>query len=165
MDNDEEGVPKYSGYPFCTGGNILSLYLAALLCSRQSISGKALLTYAHLRRIIDNGHRPKLHGKLREEYQMPRYDGTGPVGSGPMTGHGSGYCIGLQERPMWGALCRRPPGWRPRWGRGAQGRQFAAYVPQGEGSSEERTYLEEQASMLQEQLERVNQRIEELGDK
>lgn len=24
---------------------------------------------------------------------MPRFDGTGPKGEGPMTGHGRGYCI------------------------------------------------------------------------
>jgi hypothetical protein len=24
---------------------------------------------------------------------MPRYDGTGPMGMGPMTGKGKGYCI------------------------------------------------------------------------
>ena len=24
---------------------------------------------------------------------MPKYDGTGPNGKGPMTGRGSGYCI------------------------------------------------------------------------
>jgi hypothetical protein len=24
---------------------------------------------------------------------MPRFDGTGPVGAGPMTGRGLGYCI------------------------------------------------------------------------
>jgi len=24
---------------------------------------------------------------------MPNYDGTGPGGKGPMTGHGRGYCV------------------------------------------------------------------------
>ncbi|SKC81087.1 DUF5320 domain-containing protein [Maledivibacter halophilus] len=24
---------------------------------------------------------------------MPKFDGTGPKGEGPMTGHGRGYCV------------------------------------------------------------------------
>ena len=24
---------------------------------------------------------------------MPKFDGTGPKGKGPMSGHGSGYCV------------------------------------------------------------------------
>ena len=27
---------------------------------------------------------------------MPRGDGTGPLGQGPMTGRGAGYCVGFQ---------------------------------------------------------------------
>ena len=36
---------------------------------------------------------------------MPRFDGTGPRGAGPMTGRGEGYCVlGLPEpgRPVRG---------------------------------------------------------------
>jgi hypothetical protein len=30
---------------------------------------------------------------------MPRYDGTGPQGQGPMTGRGEGYCAIKMPRP------------------------------------------------------------------
>lgn len=31
--------------------------------------------------------------QLREVCYMPKYDGTGPMGKGSMTGKGKGYCI------------------------------------------------------------------------
>ena len=33
---------------------------------------------------------------------MPRKDGTGPEGQGPMTGRGTGNCNGNTTRPMYG---------------------------------------------------------------
>lgn len=37
---------------------------------------------------------------------MPRLNGTGPNGQGPLTGHGGGYCIvRAGERPTLGAGC------------------------------------------------------------
>jgi len=36
---------------------------------------------------------------------MPRFDGTGPDGLGPMTGRGMGRC---QQAPGYGRGCRRP---------------------------------------------------------
>jgi len=58
---------------------------------------------------------------------MPRFDGTGPQGQGPMTGRGEGYCAiplgrvaqgytGLQGRPL---LQRR---WFRLFGRAGSGR-------------------------------------------
>ena len=54
---------------------------------------------------------------------MPRYDGTGPQGGGPMTGRGEGYCAvpqsrtgrtsgyaGLSGRPI-GGFFNRFAGW------------------------------------------------------
>ena len=70
---------------------------------------------------------------------MPRFDGTGPGGQGPMTGHGQGYCaikfpasgqapygyVGWQGTPVrWGALGARFARWlRPatRLGRASPG--------------------------------------------
>ena len=43
---------------------------------------------------------------------MPRGDGTGPLGLGPMTGRGLGYCAGF-GRPGY-----MTPGPRFGWGRG-----------------------------------------------
>lgn len=53
---------------------------------------------------------------------MPRGDGTGPMGMGPMTGRGAGYCAGfgvpgyMNAGPAWG--------YGPGYGRGF-GRGFA----------------------------------------
>jgi hypothetical protein len=60
---------------------------------------------------------------------MPRFDGTGPRGQGPMTGRGEGYCAlvlpssdeegapygyaGLQGTPVWRGTPRRVVGWPP----------------------------------------------------
>lgn len=60
---------------------------------------------------------------------MPRYDGTGPQGQGPMTGRGMGFCgvrvPGIQGLTRWapmGALAwngvRRFMGWGRRGGAG-----------------------------------------------
>lgn len=59
---------------------------------------------------------------------MPRYDGTGPQGGGPLTGRGDGYCAvkmpeegqpygvaGIQQRPL-GDFFGRLTGWVPRLG-------------------------------------------------
>ena len=81
---------------------------------------------------------------------MPRFDGTGPQGAGPMTGRGEGYCVmelpepgrtargvaGLQGTPVaraagrlplsgwWGPLfwCART--WAARRGRGRRPRRW-----------------------------------------
>jgi len=79
---------------------------------------------------------------------MPRFDGTGPQGQGPMTGRGDGYCAvrlprsggttggyaGLQGAPvrrMGFARWLRPGTWlRRAFGRGrgrGRGRRFARW--------------------------------------
>ena len=47
---------------------------------------------------------------------MPRGDGTGPAGMGPMTGRAAGFCAGY---PAPG--CMNPTGGRGFWGRGRGG--------------------------------------------
>ncbi|NLE76826.1 MAG: DUF5320 domain-containing protein [Chloroflexi bacterium] len=60
---------------------------------------------------------------------MPRFDGTGPTGQGPLTGRGEGYCavplpndapslaaVARWGRGVWSALAR--PGFVGRAGRG-----------------------------------------------
>ncbi|MFA5238179.1 MAG: DUF5320 domain-containing protein [Phycisphaerae bacterium] len=47
---------------------------------------------------------------------MPRGDGTGPAGMGPMTGRAAGYCAGYSAP---GAM--NPVGGRGYWGRGRGG--------------------------------------------
>ena len=50
---------------------------------------------------------------------MPRGDGTGPAGMGPMTGRAAGFCAGY---PVPGYM--NPVGGRGYWGRGGGGRGY-----------------------------------------
>jgi hypothetical protein len=110
---------------------------------------------------------------------MPRGDRTGPMGYGPMTGRGAGYCAGYPA-PGYGA-----PGFRGGFGGGAGGqmsgggfrggsrgwrhRFFATGWPRwarfydGDISPEqEANWLKERANQLQSQLDAINQRIKEI---
>ena len=46
---------------------------------------------------------------------MPRFDGTGPMGDGPGTGRGLGYC---NSNRMLNGPWRPQGGWFPGYGRG-----------------------------------------------
>ena len=112
---------------------------------------------------------------------MPRLDGTGPMGMGPMTGGGFGPC-NPSGRPYarWGFI--RGGGFRrgfgPGFGRGGgYGRGFgrrafhpawgAGYGP-GYGSpypmdpKEEVNLLKDEADALQSELDSINKRMEYL---
>lgn len=80
---------------------------------------------------------------------MPRFDGTGPLGFGPMTGRRLGYCAGA---PMWFGIGRGP-------GRGRGWRNM--YL----ATQQEATMLKQQATALEEQLKEINQRLKELDKK
>ncbi|NLV90849.1 MAG: DUF5320 domain-containing protein [Firmicutes bacterium] len=89
---------------------------------------------------------------------MPGFDGTGPMGYGPMTGRGGGYCIAYHcgqgyARPRCGLGPRRAGG---RWGRGLG--PVYAYA------KDQREWLEEQASWLSQQLDFVRGRLDELSN-
>ena len=79
---------------------------------------------------------------------MPRFDGTGPAGMGPMTGGGRGWCnpYGPTYRGYGTPYPAPPPAndagyppayglGRPRWGlgRGLRGRGFPAARGRGRG--------------------------------
>jgi len=123
---------------------------------------------------------------------MPAGDGTGPMGMGPMTGRGAGYCAGYDAPgygnpwPRMGMGWRRGRGggWGRGWGRGRgwgygyyTGQPFPArygyappaaaprfgYAPYGAPSTEEEVaYLRTQAEWLRDTLEAITGRIEEL---
>jgi hypothetical protein len=61
---------------------------------------------------------------------MPRGDGTGPAGLGPMTGRAAGYCAGYgmpgYMNPMPGRGWGMGRGWGRGWGRG-RGWGYAHY--------------------------------------
>ena len=82
---------------------------------------------------------------------MPGKDGTGPLGMGPMSGRGMGYCA----RPVRGAWGRgfRPCGWG-----------FAPYPNAGyEGPAQEKERLAEMEKALAVQLAEVRRMQERLA--
>ena len=97
---------------------------------------------------------------------MPREDGTGPNGQGPMTGRGTGWCAGYQA-----------PGYANQgagYGRGmglGRGRswcqgvapivQLPAY-PQSVSPVDEKRAIQEQAEILEEELKLMRDRLAEL---
>lgn len=100
---------------------------------------------------------------------MPGFNGMGPNGMGPMTGGGRGYCAIPIER------ARRPFG----RGRGWRNRYYLTDLPvpvrTGTGfpmrdypnaseitSKQEIDMLKDQASVLQDEVSYINERIKEL---
>ncbi len=126
---------------------------------------------------------------------MPGFDGTGPMGAGPMTGGARGYCnpAGAANTPFYGQ------GYGPGYGRGyGRGRGFGAgfgagfgrgrgygrgfgwrapYPAWGEGygpsyglpyqmdPSEEMNMLRTEAESMKRGLDEINRRIEDLEKK
>jgi len=104
---------------------------------------------------------------------MPGGDGTGPVGRGPRTGRGGGYCAGYPAPSYMSSA-----GGGGFWGRGrgvgwgrchwyyATGLPFWARVAQGffgaPTAEQERDALRQQSQQLQDSLNAINRRIEDL---
>jgi hypothetical protein len=108
---------------------------------------------------------------------MPRYDGTGPEGQGPMTGRGRGYCASYDApgyanpMPGWGPDMGGKGGWRrwfrttglPRWTRSGCASWGAPWdEPPAVSRQQETEVLKAQAEWLQRHLAAVNKRIEAL---
>ena len=79
---------------------------------------------------------------------MPGFDGTGPMGMGPMTGGGRGFCS------PWGIGAAGAYGF-PRW------TGYAPFSPQMT-REEELGYLRDQAEGIKEQLEQIESRMRDL---
>ncbi len=101
---------------------------------------------------------------------MPGFDGRGPLGRGPMTGWGRGFCGYAGYGRGFGGF--RGAGWANRFGGYGFGRgwgygRFGApgwwneetFYP---SRREEMEYLRNQASMLEEELHQIRQRLETL---
>lgn len=112
---------------------------------------------------------------------MPRGDGTGPMGFGPMTGRAAGRCAGFatpgfMNRPAgpgfgYGRGWRRMywatglPGWvRFGYGINPYGSLPQGFYPQVPGvtAGEETALLEQQAGFLEQQLEAIKARLKRL---
>ncbi|MDK2835960.1 MAG: hypothetical protein PWP21_737 [Thermosediminibacterales bacterium] len=112
---------------------------------------------------------------------MPRGDGTGPRGLGPMTGRGMGYCAGFpvpgymnpgpgfgfgRGRGWWG----RGRGWRnmyymtgvPGWARFGYGPRWVEPVAPQYSEQQEAEMLKEEADYLEEELKAIKERLKEL---
>jgi hypothetical protein len=114
---------------------------------------------------------------------MPFGDRTGPLGLGPRTGRGMGYCSGYLApgsmnpllgrgglgfgRRMGGGFFGRGRGWRNCfWATGLPGweRSGYGYPPYGPGfmPKEEVDILRDQAEFLKQQLDDIQERISKL---
>ena len=121
---------------------------------------------------------------------MPRGDGTGPAGFGPMTGRAAGYCAGypvpgfmnpVGGRGYWGRGRGGGRGWRnwyyatglPGWARAAYGwparggvmgpyTPYPAPVAPTVTAEQELTGLKQQAEYFQNTLDEIRKRIEQL---
>jgi len=112
---------------------------------------------------------------------MPGGDRTGPLGMGPMTGRGAGYCAGFSTpgyaNPVGGrgffgfgrgrgfAVRGGGRGWRnqffatglPGWARAGYPESVAAPT-----AEQEKQTLKQEAQYLKDSLDSINKRIEEL---
>jgi hypothetical protein len=124
---------------------------------------------------------------------MPAGDGTGPLGMGPMTGGGRGYCAGyaapgwsgpVSGRAFWGRGAYRRAGrsggsgfgggrgWRhwyyatglPRWARwGVPQAGAPGAPPAGPSREQEIELLKDETQWLKDQLEAIGKRMDELN--
>ena len=98
---------------------------------------------------------------------MPRGDRTGPMGSGPMTGRGAGFCAGnavpgfMNKMPGGGAGFGHGRGMGRKSGRGFQGAPFSVLLTSG-AQVDELSVLKNQARYFGEALKSINGRISEL---
>ncbi len=109
---------------------------------------------------------------------MPWGDRTGPMGLGPRTGRGLGYCNGY-DSPGYtkGVPIGRGFGWGAGWGRGwgrgfgrgwrgfgrfGWGRWSYPYYNQPVSPADERKILEDELNYLKSQMDAINQRLEDL---
>ena len=113
---------------------------------------------------------------------MPGGDRTGPLGAGPMTGWGLGYCGGYNVpgyanyanmRPFFGRGygfgrgrgrgMRRGLGFGLRWGAPFYPYPYASYVPPYSGENEAEI-LRQEAKQLEDSLEQINKRLTQMEE-
>ena len=119
---------------------------------------------------------------------MPFGDGTGPLGQGPMTGRGAGFCRGYNRPGYANPILRRKVGFAQGWfgrGRGWRNWYRATGLPGWQRAKmgypawggwgyyfsvqptvkEEREILTEELKTLQEEMKALEDRLEELKKK
>ncbi len=109
---------------------------------------------------------------------MPRGDGTGPGGMGPMTGRAAGYCAGYPTPGFmnpYGGRMGAGFGWGRGFGRGMGRWGYPGGIPYGTtpyaaipygtapyAPEQELEFIQNQAKALGDQLEQIQKRISEL---
>ena len=94
---------------------------------------------------------------------MPGFDGTGPMGMGPMTGGGRGFCA-VPLRPAWSAYAGKgfhmpyAAPWRMPYG------GVPSFAPEV-ARKEELEYLEGLAQSMREDLKEIEERIQQIESK
>lgn len=101
---------------------------------------------------------------------MPRGDRTGPNGNGPMTGRRMGYCAGNDRPGLTEGYHNFGRGYgggnRRGSGRGfGYGYRSGDYVSDFISNVSERTLLENEIRILKEQLNSLEKKLSESGDK
>ena len=94
---------------------------------------------------------------------MPRGDGTGPMGLGPMTGRGAGYCTGYPSPGFMNSGFRR--GYFG-WGRGQGWRRWSQPIqPQKEyypTKNEEKEILNQELKSLKQEITFIEKQLQDL---
>ena len=109
---------------------------------------------------------------------MPRGNGTGPMGAGPMTGRSAGYCAGFAtprfSNPAGYGGFGRGMGMGRGAGGGGRGMGFGFrnrfYAPETVqappiSADQEKAYLAREAKALENDLKAIKERLNELNDK
>lgn len=89
---------------------------------------------------------------------MPRFDMTGPMGRGAMTGRGMGYCA----RPVAPGLGRGlglGMGRGAGFGRGLGRNRFWGYGPYPYTEEDDKAYLRDEVSFLEEELKAAKEAL------
>ncbi len=108
---------------------------------------------------------------------MPRGDGTGPMGMGPMTGRGAGYCNGVAA-PGYADPVEFTRGFGCGFGRGRGFRRmfyatgvpgrarygYPTYAGVNTAAFDEKAFLSNQAEYLENQLQQIKQRLSSLDE-
>lgn len=107
---------------------------------------------------------------------MPRGDRTGPMGMGPMTGRGAGYCNGFAA-PGFANPVGFKGGFGCGFGRGrghrnmfratgmpGWGHEHYAYSGSRAATFDEKAFLTNQAELLENQLQQVKKRLSSLNE-
>ncbi|MFX4262361.1 DUF5320 domain-containing protein [Pelotomaculum propionicicum] len=108
---------------------------------------------------------------------MPTFNGTGPLGAGPMTGRGGGYCmsyVGPGARSDQ-SFCRGGGRGRRHWFRAAGVSRWSRWDPDAApvapvyapplNGEQEMCFLKEQAENMENAIEQIKNRIKELEKK